>query len=387
MWVNVANSQYCEQYGPQCKQFGTYNANKSSTYKYVNSDFNISYEDGSGAVGDYATDTLSFAKTTLQNFQFGIGYTSSSTSGILGVGYTGIEVQVDRAMLQPYPNLPQALANQGSISTNAYSLWLNDLDANTGSILFGGVDTNKFSGTLATVPIIPVMGVRSEFIIALTGLGQNGNQGSIIANTNIGVLLDCGSSLTYLPNQITQNIFDAYNVNYNSQNQQGTVNCDLANQNGSIDFTFSGQTISVGLNELVVEDGSRNGEPVCIFGIAPAGDSTSVLGDTFLRSAYVVYDIDANQIGLAPTKFNVTSSNIMQISSGSSGIPSATPVPSPVTSVANIQTGIGRIGGTTVINGVTVTGSTGGAAAMKTPPPKAFGVAAAAGIGAAILAL
>ena len=32
------------------------------------------------------------------------------------------------------------------INTVAYSLWLNDLDASTGSILFGGIDTEKYTG-------------------------------------------------------------------------------------------------------------------------------------------------------------------------------------------------------------------------------------------------
>jgi hypothetical protein len=38
-----------------------------------------------------------------------------------------------------------------------------------------------------------------------------------------------------------------------------------------------------------------------------------LFGDTFLRSAYVVYDIDNRQIGIAQTIFNVTSSNLIAI--------------------------------------------------------------------------
>jgi len=54
-------------------------ANSSSTYKYVSSDFNISYVDGSAAIGDYATDTLHIGGVDLTDAQFGIGYLSSST--------------------------------------------------------------------------------------------------------------------------------------------------------------------------------------------------------------------------------------------------------------------------------------------------------------------
>jgi hypothetical protein len=55
-----------------------YNANASTTYHYLNSDFNITYVDGSGALGDYATDTLQIGGKTLKDFQFGIGYSSTS---------------------------------------------------------------------------------------------------------------------------------------------------------------------------------------------------------------------------------------------------------------------------------------------------------------------
>jgi hypothetical protein len=79
LWCNTANSTLCSSQGDPCVTSGTYNSNSSSTYKFVSSDFNISYADGSGASGDYVTDTLSMSDVTLSNFQFGVGYTSSSS--------------------------------------------------------------------------------------------------------------------------------------------------------------------------------------------------------------------------------------------------------------------------------------------------------------------
>jgi hypothetical protein len=114
----------------------------------------------------------------------------------------------------------------------------------------------------------------------------------------------------------------------------------------SIDFTFTGPTISVKLDELVIVAGIDRGEPVCILGIAPAGRSTPVLGDTFLRSAYVVYDLHNNEISLAPTNFNVTSTDddVLEITNSTSNpIPSATVVPNAVTSIA--VTGGGHVNG------------------------------------------
>jgi hypothetical protein len=336
--------------------------------------------DGSGASGDYATDTFRFGGQNIRDLQFGIGYSSTSPEGILGIGYTINEVAVGRAGLQPYPNLPQKLVNDGTISSNAYSLWLNDLDASTGSILFGGVDTDKFHGELQTLPIIPEQGVHAEFIIALTDMGRNGQNGSLFTNNNVPVLLDSGSSLMYLPDSVTRSLYQTYNAQYDSSQGAAIVDCNLANQQGSLDFGFSGVRISVPLNELVIVASISRGQPICILGVGPAGNSVAVLGDTFLRSAYVVYDLENNEISLAQTNFNSTSENIQEIRKGSEGVPNASGVPDAV-STAAVGTGGPRV------NSPSVTGnplrSTG--AAMPAATANAWlGGAAAVGAGVVV---
>jgi len=380
LWANAAISQLCAT--GECSESGTYDANSSSTYEFVNNDFNISYLDGSSAVGDYAKDTFHFGGKTLKGLQFGIGYESSSAQGILGIGYAINEVQVGRAGGQPYPNLPQLLVDSGTINSNAYSLWLNDLDASTGSILFGGVDTEKYVGSLSKLPIIPEAGRYREFVIALTALGRDGTKGSIFQNETLPVLLDSGSSLMYLPDNVAQSLYKTYKATYDTRQGAAFVDCDLANQQGSLEFTFSGPTISVPLNELVVVVGYSRRQPVCIFGVSPAGDSIAILGDTFLRSAYVVYDLQNNQIALAQTNFNATKSSIAEIVKGADGVPNASGVPNAV-STAPVPSGGARIGGPSITptNAAAPT-STGAAAAMVTSHPWLSGAAVA---GAGIL--
>lgn len=371
LWANAASSTLCSSRGNQCSESGTYDANSSSTYEFVSNNFNISYVDGSGASGDYAKDVFNFGGKDLKGMQFGIGYTSTSAEGILGIGYPINEVQVNRFGQDAYPNLPQLLVNQGVIQTNAYSLWLNDLDASTGSILFGGVDSEKYSGTLSTLPILTEQGVYAEFIIALTGLGANGDEGSFFNNETVPVLLDSGSSLMYLPDNVVVDIYNKYGATYSSSQGAAFVDCSLASSSESLEFTFSGVTISVPMNELVIVAGYSRGKAVCIFGVGPAGDSTSVLGDTFLRSAYVVYDLAQNEISLAQTNFNATGSNILEITN-STGVPDATGVANAVSTGA-VGSGGARNGGATVT-------SKGAAAPMMTSMP-AWGKIAAAGLG------
>ncbi|ORY59084.1 aspartic proteinase precursor [Pseudomassariella vexata] len=344
LWVNTPSSSLCLQSSKPCSFAGTYTANSSSTYNYVGSYFNISYVDGSGASGDYVSDTVTIGDTTVDDLQFGVGYKSTSSQGILGIGYPVNEVQVGRAGLDEYDNLPAKMVTDGLIQSNAYSLWLNDLDASTGSILFGGVDTDQFQGELQTLPIQKESGVYAEFMITLTELTL-GNT-TVSEDQALAVLLDSGSSLTYLPDTWVDQIYTAVSAQYDSSQGAAYVPCSLAEDNTTLDFTFSSPTISVDMNELVLDlvttSGTRptfsNGVTACLFGIAPAGSGTNVLGDTFLRSAYVVYDIANNEISLAQTKFNATTHNVLEITTGTSSVPSATAVSNSVAATSGIVT-------------------------------------------------
>lgn len=320
------------------------------------------------------TDTISIGGTTLSDFQFGIGYTSSSAQGILGVGYTANEVQVGRAQLSPYDNLPAKMKSEGKISSNAYSLWLNDLDANTGQILFGGVDTDQFTGELQTLPIQAEGSVYAEFLITMTGVSFNGE--TVASDQALAVLLDSGSSLTYLPNDMVETIYDRVSAQYDSNEGAAYIACSMANSNATLDFTFSSPVISVEMNELVLDlvtaSGKRprfsDGTEACLFGIAPAGSSSMVLGDTFLRSAYVVYDLENNEISIAQTNFNATTSNVLEIGTGTDAVPSAV-------DVANAVAATGLSDSTTIAGGFGV---------QNAAPRRMDGAALAATIGAVV---
>jgi Eukaryotic aspartyl protease len=262
LWTNSASSDLCQQYSQECATSGTYKANSSSSYSYVNSLFQIKYADGSYAIGDYATDTLHFGGQDITGMQFGIGYNSTSPQGILGVGYTTNEASISTTG-KTYNNLPQMMVNQKLTNTAAYSLWLNDLDANTGSILFGGVDSDKYHGELATVPIIKESGAYREFIVGLSSVTA-ANQ--VIFNSPIPVLLDSGSSLSYLPTNYAEAIFKIFDATYDNNAGAAVVNCNMMNSASTVDFSFSGAKISVPMNELVIVDGYHRGTAVCILG-------------------------------------------------------------------------------------------------------------------------
>lgn len=370
--MNTATSVLCSK-NNDCGNSGTYSANRSSTYKYVNGQFNVSYSDGTGANGDYATDTFTIGGQSVQDLPFGIGYNSTSNDAVLGLGYAVDKVPLGRFSLAPYSSLPQRLVKEGKINSNAYSLWLNDQGASAGSILFGGVDTAKYAGALQTISVIPNNGVYRDFNVALTAVGQNGTY-DLPQGSNIITHLNPGGPWSYLPDNITTILYRQLDVEYNSNSGEAVVDCNIASRPGTIDFSFSGANISIPLKTFVVPWTTADGRSACVFGILPSSLIGYVtLGISFLRAVYVVYDLDNNQISLAPTKYNITEENIVEIARGPNGVP---------TSVFNTPTSSPTSGGSTPTNSFSTSG-TGGDGGDSS---KGLSTGAKAGIGMGAIA-
>lgn len=142
------------------------------------------------------------------------------------------------------------------------------------------------------------------------------------------VILDSGTTLTYLPDSLADAI--ARGVGASSHPTYGLlVPCSLQNSGMVLSFTFGGpdgSVIQVGIAEFVtslVSDGPAptfpDKEPACAWGIQAAGNAPILFGDTFMRSAYVVYHLENKQIGIAQTNFNATKANVVEIGSSIPG--------------------------------------------------------------------
>ncbi|KAF5092260.1 hypothetical protein D0Z00_004669 [Geotrichum galactomycetum] len=336
LWVISETNPYCATSAAQlssgyinCSRSGTFAAGDSSTYQFNNSNFYIRYGDGTVAEGDWGMDTLTFNGQEIPNMSFGLGNTTNSSLGVFGIGYTNNEATMALSEPYTYANFPVRLAQAGIINTPAYSLWLNDINANEGNILFGGVDHAKYSGDLISVPVLKASASATKptsFTIAFNSLKytSDGSSQELLSNT-IEALLDSGTTLSYFPKNVAADLLAAFNSSYSSQLGYYLQSCNLE---GSLDYSFNGANISVPFESLLLPVTSRgrqayfsNGDPVCAIGIVPGSYSFALLGDTFLRSAYVVYDLQNDQIALAQANTNTTDSNIEAIVST---IPSAT---------------------------------------------------------------
>jgi len=337
IWIPSVRSDACQATPAVCQQLGSFDGTKSSTFVDVAKDqFQISYQDNSAVTGDYINETLAVGKTVINNMTMGLATQATRAFGIMGIGYDAGESIAGQSPDAIYPNVISQMKNQGFINTLAYSLWLNDLNSNTGSILFGGIDTAKFHGDIIVLPIQPSSNSSySDFTVALSSVSLKdaaGNYAFSQANLALPAILDSGTTATYLPDSVMNPIMGGVGA-INDPDLGLIVPCALSASPATFNFGFGGNggpSIQVSFGEFVtdifLDDGSQptfkdGAGPVCGFGIMSSGTGPILFGDTFLRSAYVVYDLTNNQIGIAQTNFNATSADVVAISG--SEIPSA----------------------------------------------------------------
>ncbi|KAI5856795.1 acid protease [Durotheca rogersii] len=280
-----------------CRAVGHYNPSSSSTAKQVAGTKTLRYGIGSALI-QYVQDDIALTGTDsqLKGIRFGVAIdTVDEFSGILGIGH-GNNVTLT------YRNFIDELEEQGITNTKAFSLALGGKDEREGVVIFGGMDTGKFTGTLQTLPIVPAAqspdGVPRYWVnmtsLALTP--PNGESKRYI-DTTMAVFLDSGATLTLLPTDLANEIAMDFGAEATEANGFYQVSCALNDIPGTLDFAFDGVTIHVPYRELVREFQTSLGTQ-CFLGISPSDDFI-LLGDTMLRSAYAVFDQTNDAVHMA----------------------------------------------------------------------------------------
>ncbi len=244
--------------------------------------------DGTGAKGDYIEDEFAIGSTSSYAsagqarilLQMGLATdTYSINTGIMGIGYDNNEAVTNTS--KQYQNFMDEMVRNDLTNTKLYSLWLNDLDSSTGSILFGGIDTEKYYGTLYSMPIHPDnSGQYTAFTVELTSITFTPQARSAIPITNSSftapVILESSTTAIYLPDAIVDNIYSLFNVSV--INTYPYIDCKYSNSS-YMSFGFeSGSVINVPYTEIINKLGVPSHPPttlnfsdVCIMGILGGG--------------------------------------------------------------------------------------------------------------------
>lgn len=339
--------------------YARFDSSASSTFKDMSSNFSIEY--GIGSVkGVYATDTVTVAGVSVENQQFGLASTTADIltttsvggsgsdtpsanstessdvvgNGILGLGYPQLTSAASKGG-KGYNPFVFNLVEQNLISQHIFSVYMNNAneDGWAGEVIFGGVDDSKFSGNITYLPVAklqtssnPLSSITSSssayFYWMTYGQGiAVENPQSTRTTSNISFdqvtafIIDTGTTLTYLPNDmavsIAESLVGAGNYALDPQSQVFIADCSAAKSDAALVLSMSQSnkvspdpvTITVPASQLLIplDSPTTDTATYCMLGVAPIGSNNNMLlvGDSVLRSTYLVFDIEHNQIGFA----------------------------------------------------------------------------------------
>lgn len=270
--------------GP-CKVHNTFDPSSSTSFKDIGKTFNISY--GSGQVGGkLGTDTISFAG---MSFPMTLGvadmtsddFNSFPIDGILGLSQSKGD----------YPIFLETLVESKSLKSNVFGVSLNRAadGTNTGEINFGEPNTSKYSGSLNYNDVSKDAG--GDWAIPLGNVGVGSTQANVKGRL---AFVDTGTSFIFCPPEDAKLVYALVAGAETTNNVTYTVPCTTTT---ALTFTFGSTTYNVDSKDWV----SPMANGVCtgnIYGQAVTPGNW-LLGDTFLKNVYSVFDADKDRLGFA----------------------------------------------------------------------------------------
>ncbi|KAB5582231.1 aspartic peptidase domain-containing protein [Coniochaeta sp. 2T2.1] len=330
LWVNPTCTGVPEDQYEFCASFPRFDHTASGTFNETGDTFQLKYGKGE-ALLVFGTDVVALGSVVLEGQIFGVNVDSIDIPlGILGLApFLG-------GSSPRYPFVLDTMVAQGEINSRAFSLDLRSIDSPDGSVIFGGIDTKKYTGSLEKTPIIPAAAApfgTDRYWIYLTSVGitpPTGPSAALYEDASPGlpVILDSGGTITRLPTPLYRAIGEAFiavfpNTVLDAESGYYVVDCSIADSPGSVDFGCGTKTIRVAYKDVIWSLG-RPDLDICVVGVLPDDGNADepVLGDSFLRAAYVVYDQDNRNLHLAQAANCGT--ELVAIGKGPDAVPSVT---------------------------------------------------------------
>jgi len=221
--------------------------------------------------------------TTLAAF-----FAGQPMDGILGLAFVGLAADGVTPVVDN-------MITQGFLTSSVFSVYLDSTSGDSKStIIFGGIDTRYYTGSISYVPILPYKNTNTllYYTVAMTSILINGAEVTTctVANPCLPIV-DTGTTLIVPPDAINTAIINAI----------GTVN---ANCNGvanlpTLYFSFNGVTLALPSSTYVLKHSATN----CELGFPAIGGGTTdnswILGDAFIRNFYTIFDRSQNRVGFA----------------------------------------------------------------------------------------
>lgn len=295
-------------------------------------------------IGEYYNDTMSIGDLpALSDVEFAVGNVpgplfTQGNWGIFGIGsrfgevvYSGPTSPYQGNESATYTPLWERYALASSSKQRQFSVWLNKQSAEQGSVLFGEKDASKYEGTLKSLPINLRDGKLSGWNVNVTEVTRVSEKGGrerlTSSNYSVDYTLDTGSPNMYVPTTLYEVVVKGLSAT-DIINGAPYVPCSLRDTLADhLEFNFATKAkdkskqngrqpakIRVPYSEIIYPFGdpvtlppvrNADGMEMCYFGMVPSDGPVRLLGASFLRSAYLLFDADNVEVRIAQAKWEM----------------------------------------------------------------------------------
>ncbi|KAK4561565.1 hypothetical protein LTR86_004244 [Recurvomyces mirabilis] len=301
-----------------CPAFGFDSTQSASGQILAVNDFRVKYADQSYFTGDTIAENIAFDNDKLHSVPIGLVRRGTDPPfGIMGLGFP---IRRHNGTYGARSDLLESMVDQNLIKTHSFALHMGERP----SIVFGGYDASKFRGRLAEVPLQPnaTTGFMDRYRMNVTSLGftrPNGLSTQLSpADSGLQVMLDSGSEISHLPRTLFRSLIaelEPLGLYHNSRSaDEYILPCSIRDQPGGLDIGLMARSkdqtaqFQITYRDLfdITYDHDNNYEPMikdgapqCRLRFRPFAEESIRLGQQFMRSNYVVHNLDENVLGIA----------------------------------------------------------------------------------------
>ncbi|CAE7193673.1 hypothetical protein CFE70_007243 [Pyrenophora teres f. teres 0-1] len=276
-----------------CKMHNLFGKGDSSSLKTTTEPFSITYGTGSSS-GNLATDTLHLGSLS-PTLTFGLATNVSSEfrsypmDGILGLGRG---TSSPSTASSETPQIMDILTTTSLINSKIYALHLPRGSALDGELNLGSINTERFSGSINYTPCIPSS--TGFWEIPLSAASVDGADVALAGSRT--AIIDTGTSFILLP-PADALVLHQKIKGYSQKGETFFIPCDTT---AVMQFSFNKQTYNISTADWVGEKVDAEGK-ICrsnVVGRKTFGETQWLVGDTFLKNVYTVFDFEKSRVGL-----------------------------------------------------------------------------------------
>ncbi|KAK0732040.1 penicillopepsin [Lasiosphaeris hirsuta] len=269
-----------------------YDPTKSDTFQMLQgASFSIKYGDESGAAGNVGTDTVEIGGVTVTRQAVEMATTVSSSfvddipnNGLVGLAFSQLNTVKPQQQKTFFDNVLPSLAEP---------VFTADLRPHAvGAYEFGRIDTSKFVGDMAWIPVNTSDGFWQ---FATSGFSVGSPDGLTSVPTTQAIA-DTGTTLMLVSQEVADGYYSQVKGAKNDEEAGGvTIPCDAELPDLFVDV---GGVYTARVKGEDIRFAPMQGN-TCFGGVQPTTSPLQIWGDVFFKSQFVAFNGGNNSLGMA----------------------------------------------------------------------------------------